>query len=87
LARHPRWKFHFVPTSCSWLNAVEGFFAKLTRQRLKNSIFHSVVDPQAAINRFINEHNQEPRPFVWRADPDDIIAALRRGHQTLKSIH
>ncbi|MER9370579.1 IS630 family transposase [Mesorhizobium sp. M0518] len=50
LARHPRWTFHFVPTSCSWLNAVEGFFAKLTRRRLKNGAFNSVVDLQAAIN-------------------------------------
>lgn len=87
LARHPRWTFHFVPTSCSWLNAVEGFFAKLTRRRLKNGVFHSVIDLQAAINRFIKEHNQQPRPFVWRADPDKIIAAVRRGHQTLESIH
>jgi transposase len=87
LARHPRWTFHFVPTSCSWLNAVEGFFAKLTRRRLKNGVFCSVVDLQAAINRFIKEHNQEPRPFVWKADPDQIIAAVRRGHQTLESIH
>ena len=87
LARHPRWAFHFVPTSCSWLNAVEGFFAKLTRRRLKNGVFRSVVDLQAAINRFIDEHNTEPRPFVWRADPNDIIAAVKRGHQMLESIH
>ena len=76
-----------MPTSCSWLNAVEGFFAKLTRRRLKNGVFHSVVDFQAAINRFIKEHDQQPRPFVWRANPNDIIAAVRRGHQTLESIH
>ena len=81
LDRHPRWTFHFVPTSCSWLNAVEGLFAKLTRRRLKNGVFHSVVDLQAAINRFITEHNQQPQPFVWRANPDEIIAAVRRGHQ------
>ena len=87
LARHPRWTFHFVPTSCSWLNAVEGFFAKLTRRRLKNGVFHSVVDLQAAINRFIKEHNEEPKPFIWNADPDDIIAAVRRGHQVLESNH
>ena len=87
LARHPRWTFHFVPTSCSWLNAVEGFFAKLTRRRLKHGVFHSVVDLQAAINRFIKEHNQEPRPFIWKADPDEIIAAVKRGHQMLESIH
>ena len=69
LARHPRWTFHFVPTSCSWLNAVEGFFAKLTRRRLKNGVFHSVVDLQAAINRFIKEHNQEPRPSSGKQIP------------------
>jgi len=87
LARHPRWTFHFVPTSCSWLNAVEGFFAKLTRRRLKHGVFHYVVDLQAAINRFINEHNREPQPFIWKANPDDIIAAVRREHQMLESIH
>jgi hypothetical protein len=43
---------------------------------LKHGVFHSVVDLQAAIKRFIKEHNQEPRPFVWRADPDEIIAAV-----------
>ena len=59
LARHPRWTFHFTPTSCSWLNAVEGFFAKLTRRRLKHGVFHSVVDLQAAINRFVREYNAD----------------------------
>jgi transposase len=87
LDRHPRWTFHFVPTSCSWLNAVEGFFAKLTRRRLKHGVFHSVVDLQAAINRFVKEHNQQPKPFIWKADPDEIIAAVKRGHQMLESIH
>ena len=88
LARHPRWTFHFTPTSCSWLNAVEGFFAKLTRRRLKYGVFHSVVDLQAAINRFIREYNaSNPNPFVWKANPDDIIAARNRGFQTLESIH
>lgn len=88
LARHPRWTFHFTPTSSSWLNAVEGFFAKLTRRRLKHGVFHSVIDLQAAINRFIAEHNAtEAKPFLWRADPDAIIAARSRGFQTLVSIH
>lgn len=88
LARHPRWTFHFTPTSSSWLNAVEGVFAKLTRRRLKHGVFHSVVDLQAAINRFIAEHNAtEARPFTWRAQPDAIIAARNRGFQVLESIH
>jgi len=87
LARHPRWTFHFTPTSASWLNAVEGFFAKLTRQRLKRGVFRSIVDLQAAINRYLDEANDDPRPFTWTADPDKIIAAVRRGHQALDSIH
>ncbi len=87
LERHPRFVFHFTPTSASWLNAVEGFFATLTRRRLKRGIFRSLVDLQAAINRFLEETNDNPRPFVWTADPDSIIAAARRGHQALDSIH
>ncbi len=87
LARHPRWTFHFTPTSASWLNAVEGFFAKLTKRRLKRGIFVSVVDLQAAINRFVVEHNAEPKPFTWTADPNKIVGAVRRGHQVLDSIH
>jgi transposase len=87
LARHRRWTFHFTPTSASWLNAVEGFFAKLTRRRLKRGVFVSVVDLQEAINRFVAEHNAEPKPFTWTADPGKIIRAVRRGHQVLDSIH
>ena len=87
LARHPRWIFHTTPTSCSWLNAVEGFFAKLTKRRLKWGSFHSLVALQEAINRFIANHNQQPKPFVWKADPKAIIAAAKRGHQTLETIH
>jgi transposase len=86
LARHPRWTFHFTPTSCSWLNAIEGF-ARLTRRRLKRGTFPSLVSLQEAINRFIECHNQEPVPFTWKADPKAIIAAAKRGHQTLQTIH
>jgi transposase len=87
LDRHPRWVFHFTPTSASWLNAVEGFFAKLTKRRLQRGVFHSLVSLQAAINRFLADTNANPRPFHWTKDPDQIIAAVRRGHQTLDSIH
>jgi transposase len=87
LARHPRWTFHFTPTSASWLNAVEGFFAKLTKRRLKRGVFRSIVDLQAAINRFLAETNHQPKPFIWTADPDKIIAAVDRGRQALDSIH
>jgi transposase len=87
LARHPRWTFHFTPTSCSWLNAVEGFFATLTKRRLKRGVFCSVVDLQAAINRYLAEHNQKPKPFVWTADPKRVLAAIERGKQALESVH
>ena len=87
LARHPRWTFHFTPTAASWLNAIEGFFAKLTRRRLERGVFHSVAALQTAINDFIEHHNQSPTPFVWRADPKTIIAAAKRGHQTLETFH
>jgi DDE superfamily endonuclease/Winged helix-turn helix len=87
LARHPRWIFHFTPTSCSWLNAVETFFAKLTKRRLKRGVFHSLVALQTAINGFVATHNRAPKPFVWKADPDAIIAAAKRGYQALDSIH
>jgi len=86
LQRHPRFAFHYTPTSASWLNAVEGFFAKLTKRRLKRGVFHSLVDLQGAIKRFLAETNDDPKPFVWTADPDKIIAAVRRGFQALDSI-
>src|SRR6266516_4363297 len=87
LERHPRFHFHFTPTSASWLNAVEGFFAKLTRQRLKRGVFTGIVDLQAAINRYLAETNDNPKPFTWTADPDAIIEKVRRGKQVLESIH
>ena len=61
LGRHPRFVFHYTPTSGSWLNAVEGFFAKLTKRRLKRGVFCSIVDLQAAINRFLRETNDDPK--------------------------
>ena len=87
LARHERFVFHFTPTSCSWLNAVEGLFAKLSKRRLKRGVFRSIVELQAAINRFLAETNGDPKPFIWTADPDKIIAAVKRGYQVLDSIH
>ena len=87
LGRHPRFTFHFTPTSASWINAVEGFFAKLTKRRLKRGVFHSLVALQAAIKRFVAEANANLKPFCWTKDPDKIIAAVRRGHQALDSHH
>jgi transposase len=78
LSRHPRWVFHFTPTSASWINAVEGFFSALTRRRLRRGDFTSLVDLQAAIKRYIAEHNDDPRPFVWTKPANAILAKINR---------
>ena len=85
LERHPRFHFHFTPTSASWLNAVEGFFAKLTRRRLKRGVFKGIVDLHAAINRHLAETNENPKPFIWTADPHVIIEKVRRGRLALNA--
>jgi transposase len=87
LAAHPWWTFHFTPTSASWLNAVEGFFAKLTKRRLVRGVFHSVDELKCAIDRFLTATNEDPRPFTWTKKPNEILPAVKRGHQVLDSIH
>ena len=76
-----------MPTSASCLNAIEGFFAKLTNRRLKRGVFRSVAELQAAIERFIAETNADPKPFVWTARASRILAAVKRGNEKLESIH
>ena len=79
LARHPRWAFHFTPTSASWLNAVENVFSKITRQRICRGVFRSIVDLQTAINAYLAEHNASPpKPFVWTQSAEIILAELDR---------
>jgi transposase len=78
LARHPRWVMHFTPTSCSWLNAVETFFSALTRRRIRRGSFRSIIDLQAAIHRYIAEHNGDPKPFTWTKTADQILDTLNR---------
>jgi transposase len=78
LADHPRWVFHFTPTSGSWLNAVEGFFSTITRRRIRRGVFESVADLQDAIRRYIKEHNKSAKPFVWTKPAETILAKLRR---------
>ena len=65
LADHPRWTFHFTPTSASWLNAVEGFFSTITRQKIRRGVFKSVPQLEDEIARYIKEHNRSAQPFVW----------------------
>jgi transposase len=82
LARRPRWTLHFTPTSASWLNVAESFFAKFSRRRLKRGVFRSLPELQAAINRFLEETNSEPKPFVWTADPERALAAVKRARKS-----
>ena len=78
LADHPRWVFHFTPTSASWINAVENFFSVITRRRIRRGVFTSVADLQDAIRRYIQEHNKNPKPFIWTKPADVILAKLSR---------
>jgi len=87
IENHSRFVFHFTPTSASWLNAVESFFAKLTKKRLKRSVFRSLQELKDAIHRFLDDTNANPKTFTWTKDPNKIIAAVKRGHQMLDSIH
>ncbi len=81
LGRHPRFTFHYTPTSASWLNAVEGFFAKLTKRRLRRGVFCSIVDLQAAINRFLRVRFRSVL-HVSRAIMRRIIASLTKASLT-----
>ena len=88
LAKRDRWHFHFTPTSCSWLNAVEGFFGKLACRRLRRGVYDSIEQLEKAILDFIDLHNgKEAKPFNWTASPERIIAARQRGFQMINSCH
>ena len=86
LRDHPRWSFHFAPTSASWTNAVEGFFAKPARRRLKHAIFNSLDGCVAAIEAFIAHHNaKEAQPFTWSRTPEDLMESWKRGYQKIEA--
>jgi transposase len=78
LARHPRFHFHFLPTSSSWLNLVERWFRELTQKRLRRGIFRCVPELEAAIAEYVEVHNAEPQPFIWTATAESILAKVQR---------
>jgi len=86
LKKHSRFVLHFVPTSCSWLNLIERWFAELTNKRIRRDSFLSVADLTAAIEDFLAAWNTSPKPFVWTATVDSIVAKLARCRQTLEQI-
>ena len=71
----------------AWARPPDTLFSRLTRRWLKRGVFRSIVELQAAINRFLTETNADPKPFVWTAHPDRVIAAVQRGIQVLESVH
>jgi transposase len=87
LDRHARFHLHFVPTSSSWLNLVERFFAEITRKRIRRDSFKNVEVLTAAINDYIGHHNEDPKPFVWTAKANDIIKKVNRCRVTLEALH
>src|ERR671916_3009863 len=78
LVKRPRWRLHFTPTSASWLNLVECWFALLSRRRLERGAFTSVGDLEAAIHAYIADTNADPKPFAWTKTADDILASVAR---------
>lgn len=86
LKRHPRFVCHFVPTSSSWLNLVERWFGELTNKRIRRGSFQSVADLKQAIDEFLAVWNENPKPFVWTATVESIVAKLSRCRQTLEKI-
>ena len=87
LRKHPRFHLHFTPTSSSWLNLVERWFRELTDKALRRGVFHSVPDLIAAIEAYLNAHNNDPKPFVWTATAEDILAKVARGRVALEAVN
>ena len=77
-ARHPRWQAHYTPTSASWINQVERFFALLTEKQLRRGVHRSTKELEAAILRYMDTVNADPKPFRWTKSADDILASIKR---------
>ena len=97
LAKHRRFKLHFTPTSASWLNLVERFFAEITTKRIRRGTFSSVTELKDAIHDYLDRHNADPKPFVWTKSAQvilvkerralDVLEASKAGNQPLDSAH
>jgi transposase len=87
LAKHSRFHMHFTPTSASWLNQVERFFGRITDKHIRRGVFKSVGELESAIMDYLNQHNAQPRPFVWTKSAGEILEKVARAKQTLESQH
>jgi len=86
LRRHKRFHLHFTPTSSSWLNQVERWFRELTDKNLRRGIFASVPDLIASIEAYLNAHNADPKPYVWTATAESILAKVQRARTKLQHV-
>jgi transposase len=86
LDKHPRFHLHFTPTSSSWLNLVERWFRDLTDKAIRRGVFKSVPDLIGAIENYLQAHNDDPKPFVWTATAEEILAKVRRGRVALTQV-
>ena len=87
LAKHPRFHLHFTPTASSWLNLVERWFRELTDKAIRRGVFHSVPDLIEAIEAFLTARNHDPKPFIWTASADAILAKVGRCKTVLETVH
>jgi len=87
VAKHPRFHLHFTPTSCSWLNLVERWFGELTNKRIRRGDFYSVAELIAAIRDYLTQHNQQPKPLIWTASAESILAKLNRRKVIYETVH
>ena len=78
LAKRPRWHVHLTPTSASWLNQVERFFALITERKIRRGIYRSVAALRADIRSFLDQHNADPKPFKWTKSADHILTSIER---------
>jgi transposase len=86
LARHPRFHVHYTPTSASWLNMVERFFRDITENRIRRDSFTSVRELQQVIYDYLDHHNEDPKPFIWTAKAEDILAKVTRAREALARV-
>jgi transposase len=86
MKRNKRFHIHFTPTSASWLNMVERFFRDISERRLRRGIFHSVDELIQAITQYVEDHNKNPRPFIWTSTASDILEKVKRAQDKLDTV-
>jgi transposase len=87
LEKHPRFHLHFIPTSSSWVNLIERWFAELTEKRVRRGVFKSVPDLIAVIEDFMRAYNENPKPFVWTKKVDQILEKVNRCKAIMNTLH